>query len=93
MIKIYIHLSLFEKEAYDKVFVTANFPVVPRVGEKILLTSKQKTEFLDLLKKYVSCNNDEMQEWEAAIEEFITVEEVAYNTQDGTVHIELSKVY
>lgn len=93
MIEIYIHLSLFEKEAYDKVFVITSFPVVPRVGEKILLTSDHKAQLLNLLEKHVSCNNDEMNDWEEAIEEFIIVEEVAYNTKDKTIHIELSKVY
>lgn len=93
MIEIYIHLPLLELEVYDKIFVIASFPVVPRVGEKILLTNEHKTIFLDLLEKHVSSNNDEMQEWKEAIEEFIIVEEVAYNTKDSTIHIELSKVY
>ena len=91
MIEIYIHLYLFEKEAYDKIFVIASFPIVPRVGEKILLSSNHKAELLNLLEKHLSCNNDEMQEWEEAIEEFVIVEEVAYNTEDKTVHIELSR--
>lgn len=87
MIEIKIHLPV--KEIENKVYVSVHFPVVPRVGEKIYLTQKQKRELLDLIQQYD--NTSIKDEWEDCIDEFIFIEEVAYNAANGSIHIELSK--
>lgn len=89
MIEIKIHLPL-SKEIQNKVYVSVHFPVVPRVGEKIYLTQEQKCELLDLIQKHD--NTPGKEQWENCINEFIFVEEVAYNAANGSIHIELSEI-
>lgn len=89
MIEIKIHLPL-SKEIQNKVYVSVHFPVVPRVGEKIYLTQEQKKTLLDLIQKHD--NTPEKEQWEDCINEYVFVEEVAYNAANGSIHIELSEI-
>lgn len=89
MIEIKIHLPL-SKEIQNKVYVSVHFPVVPRVGEKIYLTQEQKNKLLDLIQKHD--NTPEKEQWKDCINEFVFVEEVAYNAVNGSIHIELSEI-
>lgn len=91
MIEIKIHLPFPVGKIENKVYVSVFFPVVPRVGEKIYLTQEQKRELLELIQKYD--NTPGKEKWEDCINEFIYVEEVAYNAGNGSIHIELSEVY
>lgn len=85
MIEINIHLPI---DDLNTVSIPIYLPVVPRVGERIYLSHKQQNDLTQLEEAGI-CNS---QECKKSIRQFTVIEEVGYNAEDGTVHIELSTI-
>ena len=88
MIEINIHIPI---DGVNNISIPIYLPVVPRVGEKIYLSDNQINNLISLLEEEYS-HNPQTKEWKESIRRFTNIEEVAYNAENGTIHIELSTI-
>lgn len=94
MIPMYIHLGSMDKALHDKIFLVVSFPFVPRINESIILSDSQKSHLLTLLHSnevlYHISNNGNVQYWDDVIDDMGIVNEVAYDSSDGSIHITIN---
>lgn len=91
MINLFVHLSSYKNEAiYNKAWITVSLPVVPRIGDKVIMTNCQRKEIMSLLNRdktpYYTDEDGNIWDWELVN----IVSEVAHHADDGSIHLKLS---
>ncbi len=84
MIEIFVHLHPLEDKRFNNVKIPILFPIVPRVGEKLILSKEHQKQLLSLIDK------KEVDAWSDVINSFIFVEEICYLSEDSSINVLLS---
>lgn len=93
MIEIYIHIEPL-REKHQDIQTIVSFPIVPRIGEKVILSHLQKEDLLTQIREkeleYHIKKDGMVINWSEIMDDINIVSDVAYYAKDNSIHVELT---